>query len=227
MLKMSVNLSEKPILWGVRASPFVRKVQIALKEKNLIYQHNEILPKILLAATQQEVPLEFERVSPLGKIPALSIGEFCVADSAVICAFLDKQYDSGNKIFPENIFSYTRALWFENYADNIFANIAYKKIFAEAVIKPKVLNLEPDSAIINKAWLQELPLCLDYLEKEVDKFEWLAGDQFSIADIALITHFIALHQSGFYIDQPQWKKLSRYISRTLAHPSVSSVILEK
>ena len=117
----------------------------------MAYQHNEILPKILLAATQQEVPLEFERVSPLGKIPALSIGEFCVADSAVICAFLDKQYDSGNKIFPEDIVPYTRALWFQNYADNIFTNIAYKKIFVEAVIKPRILNLESNSAIIDDA----------------------------------------------------------------------------
>ena len=64
--------------------------------------------------------------------------------------------------------------------------------------------------------LSELPLCLDYLEKEVKKFEWLAGNQFSIADIALITHFIALNQSGFYCGSTKMEKFKTIYRKSIS-----------
>jgi len=64
------------ILWGVSVSPFVRKVLVALAEKELSYQHHEIMPAVLLRATNQAIPQEFAAASPLGKIPAMQLGNF-------------------------------------------------------------------------------------------------------------------------------------------------------
>ena len=75
---------EKIILWGIKTSPYVRKIMVALSEKQIPYEQKEILPKILLELKGQIVPNEFEHASPLGKIPALQVNNFCIADSSVI-----------------------------------------------------------------------------------------------------------------------------------------------
>ncbi len=80
--------AEKIILWGVKGSPYVQKVMIALAEKNITYEHQQILPKSLLVLRNELVPQDFEQLSPLGKIPLLQIGNWGIADSAVITAFL-------------------------------------------------------------------------------------------------------------------------------------------
>jgi glutathione S-transferase len=65
---MSNQITTKPknqhvpvILWGVSLSPFVRKVMVALEEKGIAYEQREILPKSLLQATHQAVPVDFDR----------------------------------------------------------------------------------------------------------------------------------------------------------------------
>ncbi len=208
------------ILWGVGLSPYVRKVQIALAEKKLDYEHREILPKSLLLATGKPVPVEFEKASPLGKIPALRVNGVDLADSAVICAFLDKKYSSGRKLFPTDPYLYARAVWFENYADNIFSKVAYQNIFLESVVKPLVLGVTPKTEIIERAKLIELPPYLDYLEQEITKFEWIAGNEFSVADIALVTHFISLSQAGYSMDKMRWPHLGDYLEKSLSRDSI-------
>ena len=73
------------VLHGAPASPFVRKVRIALVEKNLPHELVPVVPFPPANATP-----EFRRMSPLGKIPALSDGDFAISDSSVICAYLER-----------------------------------------------------------------------------------------------------------------------------------------
>lgn len=50
--------TEKLILWGVKGSPYVQKVMLVLAEKNLDYEHRQILPKSLLILRNEGVPEE-------------------------------------------------------------------------------------------------------------------------------------------------------------------------
>lgn len=223
MTTHSSTCPESVTLWGVNISPYVRKVQIALEEKKIPYQHMQILPKALLQATGQAVPADFQQASPLGKIPALQIGAFCIADSAVISAYLDKKYPQGQKLYPNDPESYARALWFENYGDTILSSVAYQKIFLEAVVKPAVFGAVPNEEIIANAKSQELPAQLDYLETEVGKFAWIAGDDFSMADVAIVTHLISLEQAGFSLAETRWKKLAQYKEKVTARDSFKKI----
>jgi glutathione S-transferase len=215
--------AEAIVLWGVGPSPFVRKVQIALEEKGLAYKHMQILPKVLLTATGQPVPATFDKVSPLGKIPALQIGDYAIADSAVISAYLDKKFPQGQKLYPEQPEAYARALWFENYADTIFSSITHKKILVEAVVKPNVLGIKPDQEALERARTEDLPPCLDYLEQEVSKHDWIAGDEFSMADVAIVTQLICLEQASFYLSNTRWKHLCAYKDKVMARDSFKKI----
>ena len=73
-----------PTLIGVNASPFVRKVRVALAEKKIPYDREDLIPV--------NVPAEFRKISPLGKIPAYRDGKVTLCDSSVICAYLEKTH---------------------------------------------------------------------------------------------------------------------------------------
>src|SRR5215469_11198509 len=99
-----------PILYGAPVSPFVRKVMVALVEKDIQYEHDPVVPAV--------APAEFKRVSkdvsPLGKIPAYRDGAFSLADSSVIIAYLERMKPAP-ALFPSDVREYARALWLEEY----------------------------------------------------------------------------------------------------------------
>lgn len=210
------------ILWGISASPYVRKVKIALEEKNLIYEQKEILPKSLLEATKQPIPEDFSKISPLGKVPVLQVGDFSIADSSAIIAYLDKKFSSGTPLFPTDAETFAKTIWFEHYADIVMTDIIYKKLFFEAVIKPKILKLEADSKLVQDAKENELPPILDYLNAILTSQEFITGE-FSIADIAIATQLLALKMTGYTIDPNRWQALLSYLTKMLSRPSFSFI----
>jgi glutathione S-transferase len=210
------------VLWGVSASPYVRKVMVALAEKEISYEHKQTLPKLLLDILGKEIPTDFAEVSVLGKIPALQVDDFCIADSSVITAYVDKKFDTGNRLYPSNPEEFARALWFEHYADNRLTEIIYKKIFFELVIKPNVLNLTTNMSLVNEG-KEEVPALLNYLNESVSKFTWIAGETFSMADVAVTMQLIALEMAGYQIGE-DWRELNQYISKIKARPSFQAIL---
>ena len=71
-------------LYGAPLSPFVRKVEIFLQLKGIECARNPVTPFAL--------PEGYERINPLRRIPALEIDGRHLADSAVICRFLEDLY---------------------------------------------------------------------------------------------------------------------------------------
>lgn len=213
---------KKIILWGVKTSPYVRKVMVALAEKQIKYEQREILPTVLLKMTNQVVPSNFDKASPLGKIPALQVDNFYIADSSVITAYLDRLFVTGTLLYPNNPEEYARSLWFERYADTELSNVTYKKIFIESVIKPVLLRQKGNREIIEQAILNELPTLLDYINQSVSKSAWIAGDHFSMADVAIVVQLLALKTAGFEIAENRWFNLKNYFDKVVSRPSFQS-----
>lgn len=206
------------ILYGVSASPYVKKVEVILKEKNIPFKHIQNPPALILRAKNLPVPADFAEASPLGKVPALREGNWTIADSAVIAQYLEKTHPVP-ALYPSDPRGLARALWFEKYGDEALASVIHKKIYTERVVKPKVLNIPGDETIAKKAFDEELPPMLDYLEKELSNEKWIAGDEFTVADIALVTHFIDLKAAGESVSKARWPNLANYIDRVTARKS--------
>src|ERR1043165_6780885 len=69
---------------GSFVSPYVRKVLACMHLKGLAYEVDPITP---FYGND-----EFERLSPLRRIPVLIDGDFHISDSSVICAYLEKTH---------------------------------------------------------------------------------------------------------------------------------------
>jgi glutathione S-transferase len=208
-----------PTLYGAPVSPFVRKAMVALAEKGVAYDHDPVGPSI--------APPEFNRVSrevsPLGRIPAYRDGDFTIADSSVIIAYLERIKPSPALYFSDPR-DYARALWFEEYGDGGLAPIFGGKIFFEKVGKPLFFKQPTDEAVVNKAINEELPPLFDYLESQLGNHEWLVGSRFSVGDIGVATQFVQGSFVGVSPDARRWPKLTAYLERALARPSFADAI---
>jgi len=204
-----------PKLYGAFGSPFVRKVLVALAEKGIAFDHEQVIPI--------NVSAEYKKISPLGKIPAFRDGDRTLADSSVIIAYLER-IKPEPPLYPSDAYDYARALWYEEYGDSGLAPIMGSKVFFPKIVAPRFLNRQPDLAAIQNVVDQELPPMFDYLEGEIAGKEWLVGNRFSIADIGVATQFVNLNLAGYSVDAKRWPKLTAYLGKVHGRPSFKAVI---
>jgi glutathione S-transferase len=207
-----------PTLYGAIISPFVRKVRVVLAEKGIAYDLDPVIP--------MSAGPDYRKIHPLGKIPAFRDGDRTLADSSVICAYLERTHPEPS-LYPKDPYEYARALWFEEFADGGLVNIIGAKIFFPLVVAPRFLGKEPDKAGADKAVAEDLPPLFDYLEGELGNAPMIVGTHFSIGDIGLATHFVNFKFAGYKVDAARWPRLAKYIDGVHARPSFAKIIKEE
>ncbi len=203
-----------PRIHGVSASPFVRKVLIAMAEKGLPFETVPVMP---FAPTP-----EFKKISPLGKIPVYEDGDFFLADSSCILAYLEKAHPAP-PLVPADPKLYGKALFLEEYADTRLAE-AVGGVFFERVVKGVVLKQPVDEERVRKAVAEQVPAALDYLEAIGPDGEGIVGGRFGVADIAIGSQLVNLAHAGERIDPARHPRMAAYAERLHARPSFKALI---
>lgn len=204
---------------GVGASPFVRKVRVALEEKGLDYELEPVFPF--------GVSAEFRKISPLGKIPVLQEDDYYLPDSSAILDYLEASYPNP-PLFPKEPKDRGRAVFLEEYADGGIAAKLTGVIFFQRIVGPRYMGQPTDEAAVQKAIDSEAPVVFDYLESLLaGGNEFLVDGQLSIADIAVASQFVNLAHAQFTVDAARWPKLAAYVDRILARPSFAKLIAEE
>lgn len=203
---------------GAPASPFVRKVLVVLDEKQIPYEVDPVFP---FGANP-----EFRKISPLGKIPAITENGHSLCDSSVISAYLERQNPSP-ALYPPDPYEYGRALWFEEYADTAMSNVIGPKIFFARVVGPRFMNQPADEAAVQRAIDEELPPLFDYLESQLGERGTLAGGAFSIADVSVVSQLVNLSYAGVQVDRARWPKLAALFAKTTTRPSFAKRLEEE
>ena len=199
---------------GSYVSPYVRKVLACILLKGLDYEIDPITP---FYGSD-----EFERLSPLRRIPVLVDGETVLCDSSVICAYLDERYD-GYALLPERVEDRARARWFEEYADTRLGDVFIWGLFYPKIVHPIVWGEPGDSARIEKTLSQDAPAAMDYLEAQLPGEGWLFG-RFGLADISLASFFRNADYAGFRPDPARWPRTAAFVGRTLDHPVFADLL---
>lgn len=212
------EMSLERIVYGSKSSPFVFKVLVAMAEKGLDFKHIETLPISAMKAKGLEPSPEFQSASPLGKIPAYREGVWTIADSSVIIAYLDRQ-NPDNPLYPTDPKKYAEARWYEKYGDEVVTEVVHHKILFEKIVKPKLFGKPTNQVILTKAINEELPKVLTYLEHALEGKQWITGDNFTAADIAIGNHLMVLKTCGIHLSKNKWPNLSGYAQRLFARES--------
>jgi glutathione S-transferase len=199
---------------GSFVSPYVRKVLACMNLKGLDYEVDPITPFF-----GNE---EFERLSPLRRIPVLVDGDLALSDSSVICAFLDEAYPD-RPLLPADPEDRARARWLEEYSDTRLGDLFIWGLFYQRVVRPLVWGEQPDDERVEGTLGEGLPRELDYLERQLPASGFLFGE-IGLADISIATFFRNGSYAGFEVDRERWPTVAAFVERTLSHPCIASLL---
>lgn len=199
---------------GSYVSPYVRKVLACVALKELDYEIDPITPFF--------GDENFQRMSPLRRIPVLVDGEVVLSDSSVICAYLDEACP-GHPLLPAAPADRARARWLEEYADTRLGDLFIWGLFYQKIVHPLVWGEPGDQARIEKTLSEDLPGALDYLEGQLPAEGFLFGD-IGLADISIATFFRNGLYAGFRIDPARWPRTAGFVERLLDHPAFATYL---
>ena len=198
---------------GSFVSPYVRKVLACLNLKGLAYEVDPITP---FYGND-----EFERMSPLRRIPVLIDGGTVLCDSTVICAYLDDAYPAP-ALLPAAPADRARARWLEEYADTRLGDLFIWSLFYQRIVRPMVWGEPADEQRVERALGHDIPAALDYLERELPDGGFLFG-AIGLADIALASFFRNAAYADFTPDAARWPRVARFVEDALDHPAIASL----
>lgn len=176
-------------LYHLWLSPFCRKVRVVLTEKGLEFE-------MKVEKTWERRP-DFLAMNPAGQVPVLVEDDGTVlADSGVICEYLEETHPDKDRPLlgrdaRERAEIRRLIAWFDQkFQREVTANLVGEKI------QKRFLGLgQPDSSAI-RAGHANIHMHLDYIAWLTERRSWLAGELFSLADIAAAAHISCLDYVG-------------------------------
>ena len=201
-------------LYHLWLHPASRKVRIALAEKGLEFELK--IEKIWERRT------EFLAINPAGDVPVLIEPDNTIlTDSQVISEYLNEVYDKIDLIGRDPLQrAETRRLvsWF----DQKFNAEVTENLVGEKMTKRFLKLGEPHGPAI-RAGHANIHYHLDYIGFLTERRRWLAGDDFSLADITAASHLSAID----YIGDVPWNEhraAKDWYARIKSRPSFKSLL---
>jgi len=190
---------------GSYVSPYVRKVLVVLDRKRIPYEIDPIVPF--------HGDDRFSAISPLRRVPVLQDDRVTLADSTVICEYLEERHPDP-PLWPADVAARARARWLEEYADTRLGEVFIWRLFNEVAIKPRVWGEPTDEAVVRRALDEEIPEVLDRLEAQLPSEGFLFGEP-SIADVAIASFFRNASFARFRVDASRWPLTAAFVERAL------------
>ena len=194
---------------GSYISPYVRKVLVCLDHKGIAYEIDPIVPFF--------GDERFSELSPLRRVPVWIDDRVTLADSSVICQYLEDRHPEP-RFYPRDVADRARARWLEEFADTRLGDLLIWRLFNQLAIRPRVFEEPPDEAVVKQALEVEIPGALDYLEGQLPGGGFCFGE-LSIADVSIACFFRTASFARFRLDAGRWPRTAAFVDRVLALPS--------
>jgi glutathione S-transferase len=165
-------------------SPHSRKAHFVLEESGHPYNYQ----LVDLAKGEQKSAMHLAR-NPVGKVPVLQEDEFLLAESGAILQYVAENYAAG-KLLPTDKHLRARVnqwlFWQPGEANQILHKPFQVKVFARLAGKT-----------FDEAAFEQAVQACDPVLKQIDDAlvgkQFMVGDTFSIADIAIVESLFQLH----------------------------------
>jgi glutathione S-transferase len=136
-------------------------------------------------------PAELKAVHPLGKSPVVVDGDRTLAESGAIAEYLLERYGQGRLIPPAGTPERLRFTYWLHYAEgSAMPPLLLKLIFDRVESAPMPFFVKPVARGIARKVKStfvepQLETHLGYMESELGKTPWFAGESFTAADIQM------------------------------------------
>lgn len=201
-----------------------QRVLWLLEELELPYEIKkyERNPKTLFA------PAELKRVHPLGKSPVLTDGDHTIAESGAIIEYLVNKYGKGRlKPAPGTGEELKYTYWLHYAEGSAMFPLLLSLIFSRMPQQPAPFFIKPILKSISKQVLNsyvnpQLKLHIEYMESELKKHLWFAGNEFTAADIQMSFPVVAAARRSELVGKDS--KLKSFIDRIQARPAFKKAV---
>ena len=185
-------------LYHFAECPYCEKVRRALDYYDLEYKSHIIDP-----ADRSEV----EEISGQSLVPVIVDGDNVVNDSTEIIKYLDEHYSNSLHLVPERAHEKSHALIWNEFAELSWGTLGYRaqKGTDKAGNKLSARDMENLQSEISR----ESKLLNDYLSES----EFLVGNEFSIADIAMSSFISRLTEFSDFDISEEHKNLWTWFER--------------
>lgn len=201
------------IVHGIPGSPYMRAVEVALREKSAPYRAQALTPG------EHKSP-EYMALHPFGRIPAFEHGNFRLYETQAILRYIDDVIPSP-PLEPADPRLAARMNQIMGINDWYFFPLVGRTIVFNRIVGPKLLRLPVDEAAIAAA-VPEGQRCVAELDRLLGEQPFLAGDQLTLADVLLAP------QLDFFAATPEGAailagtRLSTWLARMNKRPSMTA-----
>ena len=163
-------------VYGIPGSPFLRSVEIALREKDLPYE-------LCAMAPQETKQPEHLARHPFGRIPAFEHDGFTIYETQAIIRYLEDLLPTPSLV-PESAEARARMNQVIGIIEWYFFPKAAAPIAFNRIIGPRLLGMPADEAAIAEA-MPMARTCFAELDRLLRDKPYFTGNSVSLADIML------------------------------------------
>ncbi|KNZ31860.1 MAG: glutathione S-transferase [Methylibium sp. NZG] len=179
-------------------------------------------------AQTMQAPPALREVHPLGKSPVITDGDLAVAESGAIVEYLVERHGGGKLLPAAGTPQRLRYTYWLHFAEGTaMSPLLMKLVFDKVASSPMPFFAKPIAKAISAKVLSSfvtpnIERQLDFMEAELGRSEWFAGDAFSAADIQMSFPLEAAAQrAGLNASRP---KLTAFLKRIHARPAYKAAL---
>jgi glutathione S-transferase len=173
-------------------------------------------------------PPSLRAVHPLGKSPVITDGELTIAESGAIIEYLIERHGKGRLVPPPGTAEKLRYTYWLHFAEgSAMQPLLMKLVFDRVETAPMPFFVKPIAkgiaARVKAGFIEpNITAHLDYMESELAKTTWFAGNEFTAADIQMSFPVeAAAARGGLDAGRP---KLMAFLERIHAMPGYRRAI---
>ena len=192
-------------LFGNPFSTCTRKVLTVLAETNTPFEMNVID----FAKNEHKGPANLAR-QPFGQIPQINDGGFALFESRAICRYLSEK--AGSSLIPTDIMKRAVMEQWISVEQSNFSPAAMKYVYHYTFKRP-----QEQSVLDNASAMVET--CCGALSKQLNETPYLAGDEFTIADIGYMPYIEYTFNSPLKASYEKYPRVVSWWQRISERPS--------
>ncbi len=204
------------VLYHLPLHPGCRKIRIMLREKQLDFE--------LKSEQIWDRREGFLRLNPAGEVPVLIEDEgHTIPQTPVIVEYLEEVYPE-RPLLGDSAMQRAEVRRISTWFDTKFHREVTEYLVDEKLTKRLMRQGQPDTATI-RAGLQNIGYHLEYIAWLSDRRTWLAGDDFSAADITAAAELSCLD----YIGDVPWEAhpgAKDWYARVKSRPSMRDILAD-
>jgi glutathione S-transferase len=193
-------------VYGDAKSTCTQRVVILLEELELKYKFNSVELK-----NGEHKDKEFLKKQPFGKVPVVEYGDKTLFESRTILKYISKN----NRDILDLVKNVYVDMWLEVEGQNFHPYIS-------AIVLEKVFKKEKSEEV--EVALKNLEEVLDVYNEVLRDREYIAGEDYSIADISHIPYAYYFLKAGYKDVLKKRENVYNWLKRIMRRPAVRRVL---